>query len=81
MVGCHTAVLVAVWLVKQYWLYVGRKKHCVGCVLAVSVGRVLVRPILVVMYDHITGFGGHTLVIRFLRPYYNQFVRKNARES
>ena len=62
VVSCHTAVLVAVWLVKRYWLYVGRNKHWVGCVLAVCVGRVLVGPILVVTYDQNSGFGSRTLV-------------------
>ena len=81
MVGCHTVVLVAMQLVQQYWSYVGSKKYCVGCVLVVCVGRVLVGPILVVTYDQNAGFGGRALVVRVLRPYYNQFVWKNARES
>ena len=54
-----------------HWLYVGRKTLGVCCVLVVCVGRVLVGPILVIMYDQNPGFGGRTLVVRW----------KNARES
>jgi len=33
---------------KDQWLYVGCKKRCVGCILVMCVGRVLVGSILVV---------------------------------
>ena len=81
MVGCQIAVLVAVWLVKRYWLYVGCKKHAVGCVLVVCVGRMLVGPILVVTYGQISGFGGRRLVVRVLRPSYDQSIKKIRRHS
>ena len=81
MVGCQIAVLVAVWLVKRYWLYVGCKKHAVGCVLVVCVGRVLVGSILVVTYDQNPGFGGRRLVVRVLRPSYDQSTGKIMRSS
>ena len=68
MVGCQIAVLVAVWLVKRYWLYVGHKKLGVGCVLVVCVGRMLVGPILVITYDQISGIGGRRVGRRVLRP-------------
>ena len=81
MVGCHTVVLVAVWLVKRYWSYVGSKKHCVGCVLVVCVGRVLVGPILVVTYGQISGIGGRRVGRRVLRPSYDQSIKKIRRGS
>ena len=81
MVGCQIAVLVAVWLVKRYWLYVGCKKHSVGCVLVVCVGRMLVGPILVVTYGQISGIGGRTLVVRVLQPSYDQSIEKIMRGS
>ena len=71
MVGCHTVVLVDVWLVKRYWSYIGCKKQCVGCVLVVCVGRVLVGPILVVTYGQISSIGGRMLVVRVLQPSYD----------
>ena len=64
-----------------YWSYVGSKKSCVGCVLVVCVGRVLVGPILVVTYVQNPGFGGRTLVVRVLRPSYDQSIKKIMRGS
>ena len=81
MVGFQIAVLVAVWLVKRYWLYVGCKKHAVGCVLVVCVGRVIVGPILVVTYNQNPGFGSCTLVVRVLQPSYDQSIGNIMRRN
>ena len=59
-----------------HWLYVGRKKLGVGCVLVVCVGRVFVGLIVVVTYNQNPGFGGRTLVKRVLRPSYDQSIEK-----
>ena len=82
--GCTVGCVVAMWLVRGtylHWLYVGHKKLGVGCVLVVCVGRMLVGPILVVTYDHNPGFGGRRLVVRVLRPSYDQSIKKIRRRS
>ena len=72
--------LVVGWL-GSVWLYVGCKKRCVGCVLVMCVGRVLVLSILVVTYDQIPGIGGRRVGRRVLRPSYDQSIKKIRRNS